>query len=359
MARATANGAETDIAAGGSHLPGTLLTLLAIASGLALLILPVALAARQFARRQPRRLGEALATSAVTVGVVVAANALLRLPDATDLYQVLTVTRSGLTHTAPLDGYLAAFAAYVAVIDLSGRPRWRAAVWLTVGAYAITSLVAIHATALSLAITLVLGETVGLAVRYGAGLPSQRPGAQEIAETLSSAGLPVATISRQTKAGAASRSYAATTCDGDHLDVAVFDRDQQAAGALYRVYRLRAAAQARWPGVRRCRWSTRVERSALLILRVVNACGGDAAAAGRRPGRSRRYRAGLRPLPGSRPGRVRLPAERCPAQPGVGHRAADARPRHHPPGAHRGPHPGHRRRRGGAAGPRQRRRGRQ
>jgi len=270
VARATANGAETDIAAGGSHLPGTLLTLLAIASGLALLILPVALAARQFARRQPRRLGEALATSAVTVGVVVAANALLRLPDATDLYQVLTVTRSGLTHTAPLDGYLAAFAAYVAVIDLSGRPRWRAAVWLTVGAYAITSLVAIHATALSLAITLVLGETVGLAVRYGAGLPSQRPGAQEIAETLSSAGLPVATISRQTEAGAASRSYAATTCDGDHLDVAVFDRDQEAAGALYRAYRL---VRLRSQVARGAPLSLEhaVERSALLSYAMVNA----------------------------------------------------------------------------------------
>ena len=236
-ARATTRGAEADIAAAGHHLPGVLLTLLRIASGFALLVLPVALAVRQLARRQFRRLSEAIATSAVTVAAVLAVNALLRLPGAADLYAALSVTRSGLTHTAPLDGYLAALAAYVTVIDLGGRPRWRGAVWLAVGAYAITSLVAIHATVLSLAITLILGGTVGIAMRYAAGLPSQRPTGLEIARALSSAGLPVKEMSR-TAQTRGSRSYAATTHDADRLDITVFDRDQEAAGALYRVYRL-------------------------------------------------------------------------------------------------------------------------
>ena len=237
VARATARGAETDIATVGHHLPGALLTLLRIASGFALLLLPVALAVRQLARGQFRRLGEAMVTCALAVAVVVAANALLRLRGAADLYAALTVTRSGLTHTAPLDGYLAAFAAYIAVIDLGGRPRWRAAAWLAVGAYALTSLVAVHATALSLAITLLLGGTVGLAMRYTAGLHSQRPNGHEIAEALSRAGLPVVEMSRTTRTRG-SRCYAAATSGGNLLDVAVFDRDQEAAGALYRLYRL-------------------------------------------------------------------------------------------------------------------------
>ncbi len=270
VARATATGAESDLATAGRHLPGVLLTLLRIASGLALLLLPTALAARQLARRQFRRLGEAIATSAVTVAVVAAANALLRLPGAADLYAALTVTRSGVIHTAPLDAYLAAFAAYVAVIDLGGRPRWRAAVWSAVGAYAITSLVAIHATALSLAITLVLGSTVGLAVRYAAGLPSQRPGAQAMAEALSSAGLQVTEMSRTTEAWGASRSYAATTYGGDRLDVAVFDRDQEAAGALYRLYRLVRLRSQVSRGVP-LSLEHAVERSALLSLAMTDA----------------------------------------------------------------------------------------
>ncbi len=270
VARGTALGAESDIATAGQNLPGVLLTLLWIASRLALLILPVALAVRQFVRRQPRRLGEALATSAVTVAVVVAVNALLRLSGAADLYAALTVLHSGLFQTTALDIYLAAFTAYVTVIDLGGRPRWLAAVWLTVGGYAVAALIGQHATALSLAITVLLGTTVGLAVRYAAGLPSQRPAALEIAEALGSAGLPVATMSRITDTRGASRSYAATTCDGNRLDVAVFDRDQQAAGALYRIYRL---VRVRSQVSRNVPLSLEhaVERSALLSYALANA----------------------------------------------------------------------------------------
>ena len=270
VATATASGAETDLASAGKHLPGVLLTLLRITSGLALLILPVALAVRQFAHRQPRRLAEAVGTSAAMFGLVVAANTLLRLPAAAHFYAALTVTRNGATHTAPLDGYLAAFAAYVTVMDLGGRPRWRATVWLTVGAYAVTSLVGIHATALSLAVTLLLGHTIGVAVRYAAGLPSQRPPAQEIAEALSSAGLRVHTMSRTTQVRGASRAYTATTPGGGHLDVAVFDRDQEAAGALYRLYRLVRLRSQVSRGVP-LSLEHAVERSALLSYAMADA----------------------------------------------------------------------------------------
>src|SRR6266536_212773 len=175
VAQATATGTETDIAAAGRHLPAALLSLARIAAELALLILPVALAVRQFVRGQPRRLGEAAGTSALTVAVVVAANALLQLPAAAHLHTALTVPRHGAADTVPLDGYLAAFAAYVTVIDLGGRPGWRYGVWLAGGIYAITNLVAVDTTALSLAISVLVGRTVGVGVRYAAGLPSKRP----------------------------------------------------------------------------------------------------------------------------------------------------------------------------------------
>ena len=270
VARATARGAEADVAAAGQHLPGVLLGLLRIVSGFALLVLPAALAVRQLARGHYRRLGEAIATSAVTVAVVVAADALLHLHGTADLYAALTATRGGQVHTAPLDAYLAAFAAYVTVIDLGGQPRWRTAVWLAAGAYVITSLVAVHATALSLVLTLVLGATVGLAMRYTAGLPSQRPAGLQIAEALRSAGLPVATMSRAAQT-AGSRCYAAATRNGDRLDVVVFDRDQVAAGALYRFYRLvrvRSQVSRGMP----LSLDHAVERSALLSYAMADAC---------------------------------------------------------------------------------------
>jgi len=83
-------------------------------------------------------------------------------------------------------------------------------------------------------------------VRYAAGEWSQRPTAEEIAAGLGSAGHPVTVMRRTGQEGSESRRYAATGRGGDRLDVRVFDRDQEAAGALYRLYRwLRLQGQVR------------------------------------------------------------------------------------------------------------------
>jgi uncharacterized membrane protein YbhN (UPF0104 family) len=237
-AQATATGADQDIASASRRLPAGLLSLAGVAGGLALLVLPAALAVAQLRRRQLRRLVQAVVTGGVTAGLVAAASALLRSPAAAQMHAALTVPHRGAAATAPLDGYLAAFAAYVTVIDLSARPRWRTAVWVVVGAYVIANVAATQATVLSLAITLLLGRTAGVAARYAAGLPAQRPPATEIAEALNLAGLPVAAIRRTADQWGTSRSYAAVLRAGGRLDVDVFDRDQEAAGALYRFYRL-------------------------------------------------------------------------------------------------------------------------
>ena len=236
VAPGTVTGAEADIAAAGHRLPGALLALLGLAATLALLVLPVALAVRQLARGESRRLAEAIFTSAVTLAVVVAANTLLRLHPAARLYKALAVTH-GVALTVPLDGYLAALAAYVTIIGLGGRPRWRNAVLASLLVYCAANLVAGHTAVLALLITLVLGRTIGVGVRYAAGQPSQRPPATEIAAAIGSVGIPLAQMRRVPEMHPVTRMYAATAQDGSSLDVKVFDRDQEAADALYRFYR--------------------------------------------------------------------------------------------------------------------------
>ena len=93
-----------------------------------------------------------------------------------------------------------------------------------------------------LLITVIAGRAIGLAVRYVAGSASQRPRALDIASALGAAGLPATAIRRvrchRSRQGNPSRHYAVTTKgDGCRLDVVVYDRDQQAAGAIYRLYR--------------------------------------------------------------------------------------------------------------------------
>src|SRR5208282_30524 len=95
---------------------------------------------------------------------------------------------------------------------------------------------------LSFLITVLVGRTIGLGVRYAAGSPSLRPSAVEIATALNSADRKVTEMARLRSVPpvpdrAGSRHYAATTSDGDRLDVTVYDKDQQAAGAVYRLYR--------------------------------------------------------------------------------------------------------------------------
>jgi uncharacterized membrane protein YbhN (UPF0104 family) len=237
LARATATGVETDVVGASRRLPGAVLGLLGFAAALALLLLAIALAIRQLVRRQPRRLGEAVLTGVFTGIVVLAADIALRTSTGAQLYDAIAMARPGASQITPLDGELAGLVAYATIIELSGRPRWRNGLWLAFGVYAIASLADLHATVLSLLITLLLGRVIGLAVRYAAGSMSQRPGAAAIAAALSSADEPVTEMRRIPETGDESRRYAAAMAGGGRLDVSVFDRDQQAAGALYRLYR--------------------------------------------------------------------------------------------------------------------------
>jgi uncharacterized membrane protein YbhN (UPF0104 family) len=126
------------------------------------------------------------------------------------------------------------------MIGLTGRPGWRNALGLAIGVYAVVQLAALDTIGLSILLTVLAGRAIGLAVRYAAGSASQRPTALAIATALSAGGLAVTGIRRvgQSRAGAAgSRYYAVTTQDGGQLDAVVFDRDQQAAGTFYRLYR--------------------------------------------------------------------------------------------------------------------------
>jgi glycosyltransferase 2 family protein len=152
------------------------------------------------------------------------------------------MARPGTSHAAAFDPYLAGLVAYATMAALAGRPYWRNALRAAIAVYAVVQVAALRTSVLSLLITVLAGRAIGLAVRYAAGSASQRPGALEIAGALAAAGLPVTAIRRvrgqEPRQGNPSRRYAVTAKgDGCGLDVVVYDRDQQAAGAVYRLYR--------------------------------------------------------------------------------------------------------------------------
>ena len=210
---------------------------------IALYILPAALAVQLLARRQFRRLAESVATGALAAGVTAIVNELLSREPASRLYDAITMARPGTSqvasHIPALDPALAGLVAYATMVGLVGRPAWRNALWVAVGVYSVVHVGVLHTPLLTLLITVIAGRAIGLAVRYVAGSTSERPGALAIATALRAAELPVRAIRRIRTNGNAesgSRHYAVTTADGA-MDIVVFDRDQQAAGLFYRIYR--------------------------------------------------------------------------------------------------------------------------
>ena len=241
-ASATTTGVETDITGASARFPYALRVVAPTVALFAILIIPVALAVRQVVRRQVRSLAEAVATGLLAGSVAAVANIALQRGFAERLYDAIIMSRPDASHVAALDPYLAGLVAYATIIGLSGRPGWRNALWLAIGVYGLVHLAATDTTLLSFLLTLLVGRTIGLGVRYAAGSRSLRPSAAEIATALNSADRQLTGISRirpglRTPKRTGSRQYAATTSTGDRLDITVYDRDQQAAGAFYRLYR--------------------------------------------------------------------------------------------------------------------------
>src|SRR5205823_788496 len=200
---------------------------------IALFILPAALAIQILARRQFRRLAEAVATGVLAATTTAVINELLSREPASRLYDAITMAQPGTTpgasHIPALDPALAGLVAYATMVGLIGRPAWRNALWVAVGVYSVVRVGVLHTPMLTLLITVIAGRAIGLAVRYVAGSTSERPGALAIASALRATELPVRAITRVRTNGtrvAGSRHYAVTTADGA-LDLVVFDRDQQ------------------------------------------------------------------------------------------------------------------------------------
>ena len=242
-ASATTAAVQADIAGATRQVPASLLQVARPLALIALYILPAALAVQLLARRQFRRLAESVATGVLAAGVTQIVNVLLSREPASRLYDAITMARPGTSQVASyvpaLDPALAGLVAYATMVGLVGRPAWRNALWVAVGVYSVVHVGVLHTPLLTLLITVIAGRAIGLAVRYVAGSTSERPGALAIATALRAAELPVRAIRRIRTNGTAesgSRHYAVTTAEGA-LDIVVFDRDQQAAGLFYRIYR--------------------------------------------------------------------------------------------------------------------------
>jgi len=237
IASNTSKGATEDVSRLLADVPHVFIRALSLAGTFGALVLPLAFMVREIVRGQPRRLIEALITGLVAIGVTVALDWVIVALPSQALYDAFTrVGHQG--GVRPLDAYLAALLAFATVAGAAREPIWRWLFVLGTALYVISAFTAGQASLLSLVSSLVIGTTVGVAVRYVAGNANERPDGHRIAAELVRRDIAVTHLRRVPGDEEDHRSYIATTIGGEELVVHVLDRDLIASGAVYSVYRL-------------------------------------------------------------------------------------------------------------------------
>ncbi|MEC4018348.1 lysylphosphatidylglycerol synthase transmembrane domain-containing protein [Streptomyces sp. H27-D2] len=244
FAHGTTEGLENDIGKGADQAPDLLTSFAALASSIAVLIVPVAFAIERLIKRDGLRIADGVLAAVLAHGVSLTTDLWVAEAAPGSIHDALIKQAPGGTLTDPVHGYLAPVIAYMTAVGLSRRPRWRVAMWCVLLLQGFAVLVAGYTTPFSIIVTVLIGWTVAYGTLYAVGSPNVRPTGQNLLAGLRRVGFAPVTALRAEDAPETphndhydrGRRYIVTLEDGPPLDVTVVDREQQAQGFFYRVW---------------------------------------------------------------------------------------------------------------------------
>lgn len=256
FAHGTTSGFAQDIDKGTGQAPDLLTKFAGLASSIAILLVPVAFAIERLIKRDGLRIADGVLAAVLAHGVTLATDLWVAKAAPQSIQEALTTVSPGDIHalTDPVHGYLAPVIAYMTAVGMSRRPRWRVVLWVVLLLDAFAMLVTGYTTPFSIILTVLIGWTVAYGTLYAVGSPNVRPTGQTLLAGLRHVGFHPVSASREeahegtTENGDRGRRYFVTLEDGPPLDVTVVDREQQAQGFFYRVWRrltLRGITQRR------------------------------------------------------------------------------------------------------------------
>ncbi|MFF9629483.1 lysylphosphatidylglycerol synthase domain-containing protein [Streptomyces fradiae] len=243
FASGTTSGLEQDISKGTGQAPDVFVKIAGLVSSIAVLLVPVAFAIERLIKRDGLRIADGVLAAVLAHGVTLATDLWVAQGAPTAIQDALTQPQSGGGLTDPVHGYLAPVIAYMSAVGMARRPRWRVVLWVVLLLDAFTMLVAGYTTPLSIILTILIGWTVAYGTLYTVGSPNVRPTGQTLLAGLRHVGFrPVAAMRAEglpetAEQGDRGRRYLVTLEEGSPLDVTVVDREQQAQGFFYRVWR--------------------------------------------------------------------------------------------------------------------------
>ncbi|WP_327361708.1 lysylphosphatidylglycerol synthase transmembrane domain-containing protein [Streptomyces sp. NBC_01296] len=246
FAHRTTAGLEADISQGTGAAPDLLIKVAGLVSSIAVLLVPVAFAIERLIKRDGLRIADGVLAAVLAHGVTLATDLWVSQAASDTIQDALTrPTSAGGPLTDPVHGYLAPVIAYMTAVGMTRRPRWRVALWVVLLLDAFAMLVSGYTTPFSIILTVLIGWSVAYGTLYAVGSPNVRPTGQTLLAGLRRVGFkPVSAMRAELPDGADAsevsdrgRRYHVTLEDGPPLDVTVVDREQQAHGFFYRVWR--------------------------------------------------------------------------------------------------------------------------
>ncbi|WP_128379566.1 lysylphosphatidylglycerol synthase transmembrane domain-containing protein [Streptomyces cavernae] len=243
FAHGTTSGLEQDINKGTGQAPDLLIKIAALASSIAILLVPVAFAIERLIKRDGLRIADGVLAAVLAHGVTLATDLWVARAAPDSIQEALTQPSPSDVQalTDPVHGYLAPVIAYMTAVGMSRRPRWRAVLWIVLLLDAFSMLVTGYTTPFSIILTVLIGWTVAYGTLYAVGSPNVRPTGRTLMAGLRHVGFRPVSATREeapdTENGDRGRRYFVTLEDGPPLDVTVVDREQQAQGFFYRVWR--------------------------------------------------------------------------------------------------------------------------
>ncbi|MFD9437273.1 YbhN family protein [Streptomyces sp. NPDC060006] len=243
FAHGTTSGLAQDINKGTDEAPDLLIKIAGLASSIAILLVPVAFAIERLIKRDGLRIADGVLAAVLAHGVTLATDLWVAKAAPDSIQKALTQPSPGDIQalTDPVHGYLAPVIAYMTAVGMSRRPRWRAVLWVVLLLDAFSMLVTGYTTPFSIILTVLIGWSVAYGTLYAVGSPNVRPTGRTLMAGLRHVGFhPVSAARDETPEapdGDRGRRYFVTLQDGPPLDVTVVDREQQAQGFFYRVWR--------------------------------------------------------------------------------------------------------------------------
>ncbi|MEU1016911.1 lysylphosphatidylglycerol synthase domain-containing protein [Streptomyces sp. NPDC005898] len=254
FAHGTTSGLEQDIDKGTDQAPDLLIKVAGLVASIGVLLVPVAFAIERLIKRDGLRIADGVLAAVLAHGVTLATDLWVAKAAPDSIQDALTKPSPADLHafTDPVHGYLAPVIAYMTAVGMSRRPRWRLVLFVVLLLDAFTMLVTGYTTPFSILLTVLIGWTVAYGTLYAVGSPNVRPTGQTLLAGLRHVGFRPVSASREespdSEHGDRGRRYFVTLEDGPPLDVTVIDREQQAQGFFYRVWRrltLRGITQRR------------------------------------------------------------------------------------------------------------------